>query len=143
MSISSSSAEKRGASLFSNNAAGFTLVEVLVAFTILGIALAVLFQSFGGGLRGIESASVYVGAAAEARSVLQRVGVDIPIAPGVVSGQFADGGRWEVSIERHAGAELRGGETQAPLALFSVEITVAIDDRRTVTIETLRLGPPQ
>ncbi len=125
------------------SAAGFTLVEVLVAFTILGIALAVLFQSFGGGLRGIASTDEYMSATAEARSVMARVGVDIPVAPGVVSGEFADGGRWEVAIEPYASTDLRGGETQGQLALFAVKVAVALDDRRTVTIETLRLGPPQ
>lgn len=125
------------------SAAGFTLIEVLVAFTILSVALAVLFQSFGGGMRGVQSAGVYVGAAAEARSILQRVGVDIPVRPGELSGDLASGNRWSVSIERFASTDLRGGETEGRLALYSVEVAIVGGDRPLVAIETLRLGPPQ
>ena len=78
---------------------GFTLVEVLVAFTILGLTLAALFQAFGGGLRGVAIARDYLAASAEARSIVQRVGVDIPVRPGALSGDLSDGNRWEVSIE--------------------------------------------
>ena len=122
---------------------GFTLVEVLVALTILSLALAALFQAFGGGLRGVIASRDYLGAAAEARSIVQRVGVDIPVAPGVLTGEFEDGNRWEVAIDPFAGTDLRGGATGGQLALFAVKVTIAAGDRPLLSIATLRLGPPQ
>lgn len=52
--------------------AGFSLLEVLVAFTILAMALTVLYQSVGGSTRGVVEAEQHVGASLLAQSLLAR-----------------------------------------------------------------------
>jgi len=38
---------------------GYSLIEVLVAFTILALTLTVLFRIFSGGLRNVDAAADY------------------------------------------------------------------------------------
>jgi len=52
---------------------GFTLIEILVAFTILGIALTVVLQVFSSNLKGITSADDYVKASIKAESFMRHV----------------------------------------------------------------------
>ncbi|MBF0327661.1 MAG: type II secretion system protein [Nitrospirae bacterium] len=51
---------------------GFTLLEVLVALSILGIAVSVVFQVFSAGLRGIAASEDYVFASAKALSKMRE-----------------------------------------------------------------------
>lgn len=52
---------------------GFTLLEVLVALSILGIAVAVVFQIFSANLRGIAASEDYVYASAKAMSKMREL----------------------------------------------------------------------
>lgn len=79
---------------------GFSLLEVLVAFTILGIALTVLMQVFSTGLRNITVGEDYTRAVLLAESRLASVGVEEPLQEGEQSGSFdgPQGYRWRVVI---------------------------------------------
>ena len=61
---------------------GYTLVEVLVAFVILAMALTVLLQIFSGGLRSVSISSDYARAVAIAESQLAEAGVAEALRPG-------------------------------------------------------------
>ena len=54
----------------SNGAAGFSLLEVLVAITILALALAVLYQAASGATRNVRSDEKYAYGVELARSLL-------------------------------------------------------------------------
>jgi prepilin-type N-terminal cleavage/methylation domain-containing protein len=64
---------------------GFTLIEVLVAMTILGIVLTALVSSFTTGMRNEIDQSRRELAYANARLAIQRMRVDIHCAGGVTS----------------------------------------------------------
>ncbi|MCI0428959.1 MAG: prepilin-type N-terminal cleavage/methylation domain-containing protein [Rhodospirillales bacterium] len=120
-------------------ARGFTLLEVLVAFVILALALAALVQTFGSGMRGVAASERHVMAALAARSLLERVGHDIPLESGEVSGE--DGAfTWTVSMRRAGRADRRGND-QLVIVPYDVAVTVGWRGGRGVTLESYRLAP--
>jgi general secretion pathway protein I len=120
-------------------ARGFTLLEVLVAFAILALALAALVQTFGSGMRGVAASERHVMAALMARSLLERVGHDIPLEAGAVSGE--DGAfAWTVSMRRAGRTERRGNDQLVEIP-YDVTVTVAWTGGRGVTLESYRLAP--
>lgn len=81
--------------------AGFTLIEVLVAFAVLAIVLVPLLQVFGGGLGSTQTARAYTQAALLARSKLDEMGVEAPLVEGEETGTFdAPGFRWRSEVTR-------------------------------------------
>ena len=77
---------------------GFVLIEALVAFTILVGVLLAVGKAIGGGVAQTRIVDQAAGQALAARSILDRVGVDIPLAPGDHKGVSPDGHRWAVRV---------------------------------------------
>jgi len=109
--------------------AGFTLLEVLVAFVIASLALAVLVNA---GLTGIGSAKLsnrYQEALARAQSHLAAVGARPE--PGDRQGDEADGFHWHVRVvQRAAGPVMTGppGNLAHPpgqVALYDVSVGIS------------------
>jgi prepilin-type N-terminal cleavage/methylation domain-containing protein len=57
--------------------AGFTILEVLVALTVLGLVVAVLFQGIASGLRRTSYDESQLALVLEAQQVLQRIDLDL------------------------------------------------------------------
>jgi general secretion pathway protein I len=72
---------------------GFSLLEVLVAFSILALSMGVLMQIFSGGLHNVELSGHHIKAVAIAKSLLARVGTETPLLAGEQSGEFGDPAR--------------------------------------------------
>src|SRR5438309_8766157 len=92
---------RSGSRIFSTrlrNAGGFTLLEVLIAFIIASLALAVLAQSGVSSLRSIQNAARYEEALARARSRLALALHGAPLVPGDHQGDDGGGYRWRVRI---------------------------------------------
>jgi len=80
------------------SAAGFTLIEVLVALTILGLGVVTLLQIFSLGLRlGARSAARTESAADGARAMDELLARKK--LAGDESGSFGAGGRWQAQIQ--------------------------------------------
>jgi general secretion pathway protein I len=78
---------------------GFSLLEVILAFTLLAMALGILMAILGGGLTQVRGAADASVATLHAQSLLDEVGVLEPIEPGSSGGDFDDGRyRWEMQI---------------------------------------------
>ena len=125
--------------------AGFTLLEVLVAFLIAAAALAVLFRAAGESASSVAVASRYTEALSRARSHLAEADALI-VAPGDREGDDGGGYLYRVRITpRQAGAGLAGVLTPA---LFDVSVAISWDSDgrpRAVQLDTQRLGiaPPR
>jgi len=118
---------------------GFTLLEVLVALLIFGLAFGVLAQIFQTGLRQSATAERAATATMLARSQLARIGSDWPLEIGEIEEDAGDGFRVRTTIEP---ARLEGAD--AELVALVVEVAVAwgpIESERRVALTTLRLAP--
>ena len=122
----------------SRNRLGFTLIEVLVALAILALALVVLLQVFGGGLRAAGISERYLMATMLARSVLDDFGTEIPAAAGERSGDIANGYRWTTRAEpsRTIAPVKNGDRLQVPL---EVQVEISWNGKPVTTLTTLRL----
>lgn len=122
-------------------AAGFTLLEVLIAFVIAALALAALFQAATGGLRAVQVAGQYQQALARARSRLAAIGAGA-LVPGTQSGEDAQGFRWRVRVAPLA--VVPTGRSGAAVTLYAVTAEVAWKDgdaTRDIRLDTERVGP--
>lgn len=78
---------------------GFSLLEVMLAFALLAVALGILIAILGGGLNQVRNASDATEATLHAQSVLDELGVLAPIQPGSRQGESEDGRyRWTLEI---------------------------------------------
>lgn len=121
---------------------GFLLLEVLVAFVIAALALAVLFDGAIGGLRATSVATRYEQAVARARSHLAAEGGRASrLTAGVQAGDDGSGFRWQVRVTPIAAMTLHGPPARR-LLLYRVGVTESwqADGRhREVRLVTARL----
>lgn len=122
--------------------AGFTLLEILIAFIILALALGALLPSFSNGLRSVGISATHITAMMQARSIIDRVGLDIPLQDGEVSGTAAGGIEWVVRIHRVEFADAARLEDDGRMIVvpMGVEVAVSQDGEPAVTLSTLRLA---
>jgi general secretion pathway protein I len=117
---------------------GFTLLEVLVAFAIAALALAVLFRGALDGVHITRIAGHEDEALVRARSHLAAIGRDVAIAPGHYTGDDGDGYRWALDIRA------LGSAPAAHTALFAVAVAISWTKdggTHSVNLATERLGP--
>jgi general secretion pathway protein I len=113
--------------------AGFTLVEVVVAFAIVTIILAALYQAIAGAYRGYARVQVREQTLALARAQLEAVGFEGPLQPSQSTGTYPTGVVWHLTVEPVETASYRGRAFRILLE--------AIDhgDRPLVRLETFKL----
>ena len=87
-----------------SGAAGFTLIEVLLAFVVFALSFTVVLEILTGSMRNTMRAKEYTEVALIAQSVIDQVGLDIPLEAGTHSdGEFGDY-HWQLEINPFAGA---------------------------------------
>lgn len=80
---------------------GFSLLELMLAFALLTVALGILIAILGGGLTQVRQSADASAAALHAQSLLDQLGVMGPLEPGQTRGEFDQGTyRWEMQIEQ-------------------------------------------
>ena len=78
---------------------GYTLIEVIVAFAILALALTLLLGTLSGAARQVRWADEAGRAALHAQSLLDQVGVGEALQPGHRDGDFEQGlYRWSLDV---------------------------------------------
>ena len=79
---------------------GYTLIEVMVAFAILALALTLLLGTLSGATKQIRWADDAGRAALHAESLLSETGVGQVLEPGRTEGNFENGRyRWTLDIQ--------------------------------------------
>jgi prepilin-type N-terminal cleavage/methylation domain-containing protein len=117
-------------------ARGFTLLEILVAFTLLAVSMAALMSLFSRGVNAADLADRYARAAMLAESRLSTVGVEEALAEGDTSGQFDDDYAWRLSVRAYTTTtEAPSPSTLEAAALANAEAT------GTTTLSASTLAP--
>jgi general secretion pathway protein I len=138
---------------------GYTLLEVLIAFSLLAIGLGLLLSILSGGMRSVARASESTQASLYAESLFDTLGAERRLQPGRSSGAFENGRyRWTLDIvpfKPPIAAPARGDPVTAnpdlqsfvDNVLYRIVLEVKWGARvpsQTLRIETLRAyAPPQ
>jgi len=123
---------------------GFSLLEVLVAFTILAMLLAALFEVFSAGLNAARAGDRFTRAAVIAQSRLAAVGMVEPLQEGVSSGSTDDAYHWRVTVGEYLDDQLP--LIDAVLQPLTVVVEVYWEEggnARSVSLTSMLLGPRQ
>ncbi|MEM9255511.1 MAG: prepilin-type N-terminal cleavage/methylation domain-containing protein [Pseudomonadota bacterium] len=102
---------------------GFSLLEMLVAMTVLALTLAALYQAAGGASRNVRTDERYAYGVELARSLLAEYG-RIPAGGLQRSGETPGGFQWQV-VTRKLGTDR---SALAGIALHEIEVTVRWPD---------------
>jgi len=119
--------------------AGFTLLEVVIAFTLLAAMLAVVLRLFSEGASGTGRAERRTIALLHAESKLAELVVTAR-KPGKLDGKFVDGYRWRATLALQR--ERRLGDPPPLIEPLTVSVTVAApgdDFARGVSLDTVQL----
>jgi general secretion pathway protein I len=124
---------------------GFTLLEVVVALAIAGLALVGLFRAGSGGLVSVDTAARAEEAVQRAQSHLAAVGRDAALVEGELTGDDGDGYRWALRVRPLTARQSLApdGVSSTTTTLFNVEIAISWPGpagERSVVLRTLRLG---
>ncbi len=130
---------------------GFSLLEILVAFSILSLSLGILLNIFSSGVRTAVLSEDYTAAVQIAESLLARTGVENELLEGELSGEEYEKYNWTISsypYEVYEQHNLEPPENSAgkkdKLKVFQVIVTVAWsegegdENERTVQLNTLK-----
>jgi len=83
---------------------GFTLLELLLAFLVFALSFATVLQILAGSMRNTVRAREYTEAALTAQSVMEQLGIEIPIQTGTATGGESGDYRWDLEIFPYDGA---------------------------------------
>ncbi|PIE82796.1 MAG: general secretion pathway protein GspH [Candidatus Contendobacter odensis] len=121
---------------------GFSLLEILVAFAILSVALGTLLQVFATGMRNAGIADDYSRAVLYAESILAAIGREAPLTEGIREGPIDDKFSWRSEINLYTEDMPNPEITQVRAYQVSVEVFwPGFTRNRSVVLETLRLAP--
>jgi general secretion pathway protein I len=117
---------------------GFTLLEILIAFTIAALAMTALTKMFSQSLDITERAGGITQATLIAQSKLAQVGAAIPLQDGGVNGEEQDGAyRWQVTISAYDVPKTEASDAPVPVA----PLTLPLEMKRVEVI--VRYGEPE
>jgi len=124
---------------------GFTLLEVMLAFVIFALSFATVLEIMAGSMRSVARAGDDTEVALIAQSVMDLVGIEIPLEEGGYSGIEFDRYDWQLSIYPYIGDD-EGAETQelaelSGVLLYQVDLDISWDTgrrQRDVRFRTVR-----
>jgi general secretion pathway protein I len=130
-------------------AAGFSLLEVLVAFVILALVVTALFRLFGGALGNATAADEWTRALLVAQGRLANAAAAEPLREATEAGTEPDGRiAWRTSVVAYtppdANPDLERASESMPTRLYRVSVDVRFPgvagQERTLSLSTLKIG---
>lgn len=122
-------------------AKGFTLLEVLIAMTVVGLGVVTLLEIFSLGLRLGARSTDRTGAVASGSQVMDEFLLRQPLAEGAENGQLDDKTRWQIRVQavKQPTTELT---LSTPWKLVEVGLEMRVNEagrEKLVEFKTLRL----
>lgn len=128
---------------------GYSLIEVIVAFALLALALTLLLGALSGATRQLRWSDEAGRAALHARALLADLGVEEPLRPGHWNGELEDGRyRWSLRVRPWEDPSLPPQAVAAgadAMQLQEVELQLAWGEGtpgEQLTVHSLRPLPP-
>ena len=128
---------------------GYTLIEVLVAFSVLALALTFLLGTLSGSTRQVRWSADAGRAALHARSLLSEIGVGVALQPGRDEGELDDGRyRWQLEVAPWVDPSMPASAVDDPFAaqLLQLRLELAWGEGsrgERLVVESLRLVQPE
>ena len=125
---------------------GFSLLEILIAFSIMAVSLGILLKIFSGGVNAATVAEDYTVAVQIAESLIAKTGSEIPLKDHQSSGDENDTYRWQLAISPYTFNVEGFDPNAAPAQLYKVSVIVAWgdgtdgSDDRLIQLTTLKLA---
>ncbi len=121
---------------------GFTLIEVVVAVAILGIALTVIIELFAGGLRLARASKEYTKAVNYANAKMEEIASQQTLEEGITEGEFDETYHWRVTMNKVNLLPVeKPWEVKPPIQLFQIKVDVLWkpgSTERSASVETYR-----
>ena len=127
---------------------GYTLIEVVVAFAVLALALTLLLGTLSGAAKQVRWADEAGRAALHAQSLLDQTGVGEALQPGHRDGDFEDGRyRWTLDVVPYQDPTRRDLQPLDPGAPRLLQLSLAVQwgeggPRQRLQLQSLRLVTP-
>ena len=126
-----------------HNNRGFSLIEILAAFSIAAVSLAIIFQIYAKGTTAAILGEEYARAIAIAESRLAQAGIDLSLNDRGANGIEDDKYHWIIQVEEFIPAD-ESAFTEK-LILNNVRVDVSWENhgkQRSVTLMTLKPSTP-
>lgn len=126
---------------------GFSLLEMIIAFSILAVSLGILMKIFSSGITTAQVADDYTNAVQIANNLIAKTGVEKPLKISEEIGVENNFYHWRVRVNPKTfispELDLRG----LPVDVFNVNVLIwwgdeAKTDDRVLELNTLKLAPP-
>ncbi|MBL6986089.1 MAG: type II secretion system protein [Methylobacter sp.] len=122
-----------------NKQRGFSLLEILIAFSILALSLGILLKIFSAGVNTAGVAEEYTAAVQIAESLMAQTGVEAPLQPSEATGLENNKYHWRVSVSPFQLTAQNLDAASITAELFKVKVSVNWSDGRQVELITLKL----
>ncbi len=124
---------------------GFSLLEILIAFSILAVSLGILLKIFSTGVTTARIADDYTNAAQIATNLMAKTGVETPLKTSEMLGIENEIYHWKVQVMPKTFASPELDLRELPVELFNVNVQVwwgddAKTDDRVLELNTLKLA---